>query len=82
MLRFARIARDHLRCGTGELLVLRNIAKGPNDDLHGTSAALEFGVTGLEDVRGTVGWVLSRAAKPTPVISRFRQAKLLANGSA
>jgi carbonic anhydrase len=33
----------------GELFVLRNIANlvppyGPNDDLHGTSAALEFGV--------------------------------------
>jgi carbonic anhydrase len=36
----------------GELFVLRNIANlvppyGPNDDLHGTSAALEFGVMGL-----------------------------------
>jgi carbonic anhydrase len=36
----------------GELFVLRNIANlvppyGPNEDLHGTSAALEFGVTGL-----------------------------------
>ena len=36
----------------GELFVLRNIANlvppyGPNDDLHGTSAALEFGVLGL-----------------------------------
>ena len=38
--------------GPGELFVLRNIANlippyGPNDDLHGTSAALEFGVIGL-----------------------------------
>ena len=37
----------------GELFVLRNIANlvppyGPNDDLHGTSAALEYGVLGLE----------------------------------
>jgi carbonic anhydrase len=37
----------------GELFVLRNIANlvppyGPNDDLHGTSAALEYGVMGLE----------------------------------
>jgi len=37
----------------GELFVLRNIANlvppyGPNDDLHGTSAALEFGVMSLE----------------------------------
>jgi carbonic anhydrase len=37
----------------GELFVLRNIANlvppyGLNDDLHGTSAALEFGVMGLE----------------------------------
>lgn len=37
----------------GELFILRNIANlvppyGPNDDLHGTSAALEFGVMGLE----------------------------------
>jgi carbonic anhydrase len=37
----------------GELFVLRNIANlvppyGPSDDLHGTSAALEFGVMGLE----------------------------------
>jgi carbonic anhydrase len=36
----------------GELFVLRNIANlappyGPNDDLHGTSAALEYGVIGL-----------------------------------
>jgi len=36
----------------GEIFVLRNIANlvppyGPNDDLHGTSAALEFGVMGL-----------------------------------
>lgn len=36
----------------GELFVVRNIANlvppyGPNDDLHGTSAALEFGVMGL-----------------------------------
>lgn len=36
----------------GELFVLRNIANlvppyAPNDDLHGTSAALEFGVIGL-----------------------------------
>ena len=36
----------------GELFVLRNIANlvppyGPNDDLHGTSAALEFGVIAL-----------------------------------
>jgi carbonic anhydrase len=37
----------------GELFVVRNIANlvppyNPNDDLHGTSAALEFGVMGLE----------------------------------
>src|ERR1700730_14585882 len=74
MLRFARFAGDHLRCGTGELFVLRSIANlvppyGPNDDLHGTSAALEFGVMGLEAEHnmlghgGAVGWVLSRAAK-------------------
>src|SRR5271169_305969 len=36
----------------GELFVVRNIANlvppyGPNEDLHGTSAALEFGVMGL-----------------------------------
>ncbi len=36
----------------GELFVVRNIANlvppyGPNDDLHGTSAALEFGVMSL-----------------------------------
>ena len=36
----------------GELFVVRNIANlvppyAPNDDLHGTSAALEFGVNGL-----------------------------------
>ncbi|MGH6836627.1 MAG: carbonic anhydrase [Methylocella sp.] len=36
----------------GELFVVRNIANlvppyGPNDDFHGTSAALEFGVIGL-----------------------------------
>ncbi|MFZ0494730.1 MAG: carbonic anhydrase [Methylocella sp.] len=36
----------------GELFIVRNIANlvppyGPNDDLHGTSAALEFGVMGL-----------------------------------
>ncbi|QBR71751.1 carbonate dehydratase [Beijerinckiaceae bacterium] len=36
----------------GELFVVRNIANlvppyAPNDDLHGTSAALEFGVMGL-----------------------------------
>jgi carbonic anhydrase len=36
----------------GELFVVRNIANlvppySPNDDLHGTSAALEFGVMGL-----------------------------------
>ncbi|SRR5579875_141117 len=36
----------------GELFVVRNIANlvppyGPNDDFHGTSAALEFGVMGL-----------------------------------
>ncbi|MGQ0446694.1 MAG: carbonic anhydrase [Beijerinckiaceae bacterium] len=36
----------------GELFVLRNIANlappyGPNDDLHGTSAALEYGVIAL-----------------------------------
>lgn len=39
--------------GPGELFILRNIANlvppyAPNDDLHGTSAALEFGVMGLE----------------------------------
>ena len=36
----------------GELFIIRNIANlvppyGPNDDLHGTSAALEFGVMAL-----------------------------------
>jgi len=36
----------------GELFVVRNVANlmppyAPNDDLHGTSAALEFGVMGL-----------------------------------
>jgi carbonic anhydrase len=36
----------------GELFIVRNVANlvppyGPNDDLHGTSAALEFGVIGL-----------------------------------
>ena len=39
--------------GPGELFVVRNIANlvppyGPNDDFHGTSAALEFGVMALE----------------------------------
>jgi len=41
----------------GELFVVRNIANlvppyGPNDDLHGTAAALEYGVMGLgvEDI--------------------------------
>jgi len=37
----------------GEIFVVRNVANlvppyAPNDDLHGTSAALEFGVIGLE----------------------------------
>jgi carbonic anhydrase len=39
--------------GPGEIFVVRNVANlvppyMPNDDLHGTSAALEFGVVGLE----------------------------------
>jgi len=39
--------------GPGELFVVRNVANlvppyMPNDDLHGTSAALEFGVLALE----------------------------------
>lgn len=39
-------------CRPGELFVVRNVANlvppyAPNDDYHGTSAALEFGVMGL-----------------------------------
>jgi carbonic anhydrase len=39
--------------GPGEMFVVRNVANlippyAPNDDLHGTSAALEFGVVALE----------------------------------